>query len=350
MAIELSQKTQLALDERNLTPNIILEIDGVDKIYGALNVTKIPHFDEDNLFFDLTPDLYWDGVIVDSNSRDYISLSGSCNTLSQQLLQDKGSAQSVTTFQVELIDKNEEITQLVTPGVILDEIIGVKARLYLNFKDKGTTHPEDSILFHRGIISKVQTGPASVSLTISSPERQKRQKVFINQKAVLSAGINAVVTTIPVISTEGFFLPSDSGTMRSFFQIGDEVIEYTSFDATNFYGCVRGSLGTVATTHNIDDEASSIYRLEENCINMALKLMLSGGDSVYTTNNIKQFNFYTPTDSRRGVIFFNYYDIREKTGIGIGDKVDVSSSGNSNDASNLVITGYGKNDYGSWIE
>jgi len=59
-----------------------------------------------------------------------------------------------------------------------------------------------------------------------------------------SALITSVATTIPVASTAGFM--NNSGRIT----IGEEKIMYSSKDATNFYGCERGTEGTVAVEHS----------------------------------------------------------------------------------------------------
>lgn len=89
----------------------------------------------------------------------------------------------------------------------------------------------------------------------------------------LSAGIDAVVTTIPItaiVHTPGaanwlpyasnpdagdshliaFGIPFDSQRGPLSVTIGDEEISYTSQDSTHLYGCTRGYNGTVAEAHS----------------------------------------------------------------------------------------------------
>lgn len=66
-------------------------------------------------------------------------------------------------------------------------------------------------------------------------------------QTTLTAGINNVVTTIPVVSTASF--PVASVAAPKAFYINDETITYTGQTATSFTGCVRGALGTVAAAH-----------------------------------------------------------------------------------------------------
>lgn len=71
----------------------------------------------------------------------------------------------------------------------------------------------------------------------------------VNATTSLSAGINASVTTIPVVSTADF---SASGAIT----IGDytdaETITYTAKTATTFTGCTRGTTSTTAKPHLIN--------------------------------------------------------------------------------------------------
>ena len=65
-----------------------------------------------------------------------------------------------------------------------------------------------------------------------------------NLGTVLTAGIDAVVTTIPVVSTTGF-------PTTGWITIDQEAITYTGITATDFTGCTRGAGGTVAASHLI---------------------------------------------------------------------------------------------------
>lgn len=65
-----------------------------------------------------------------------------------------------------------------------------------------------------------------------------------NLGTVLTAGIDAVVTTIPVVSTTGF-------PTTGWITIDQEAIQYTGITGTSFTGCTRGAGGTVAASHLI---------------------------------------------------------------------------------------------------
>ena len=348
MAIELSAKAKVLLSKRTLQPNIILEIDGVDTIYGAIDVFKLIHFGDPGLYFG-KPGIVFGGSYPDQNAKPYISLGTSGNSISQQLLQDKGGTQSISSFSVDLVDKNQEISNLITPGKVVDDILGRRCKCYLNYG--GGIHPQDSIIFHKGIISNIEAGAASINFTIDSAERLKHQDFFIKGSAKTTTSLTNSDTTIAVDSTANFLLPADAGTLKTYIQIQDEIIEYTGKTGTSFTGCVRGSLGTTAVSHSTNEDANSIYELNGNAIDLALKLMLSGGDEYFATDiAVKQYGASLPSDLLPSAISFEIEDVQNFYGLVVGEKFTTTNSINgANDVTDAVITGFGKNDYGSWI-
>lgn len=438
MAITLSAKAQLLLSKRNVETQLIMEIDGIDTIFGSIDVLEIANYGDPGLTYG-QPGVVYGGSYVSQNSKPYISLSGSSNTISQQLNQDKGSAQSVASMNIELIDFNGEVTEIISPSIILPDILGVKSRVYLNFA--GGSHPEDSILIHRGIISDVETSPASVKLTVANPEKQKQQKIFIKQstdvtslvlynskviagiyfkrrsditqnvsitivdtgttagaeivtvvgaaitididngvstasqikkKLIESAAAMELVsvrvendvaqniaalqflttdTTVNVTSTDGFLLPDGTGKLRTYIKVSDEIIEYTGLTATSFTGCTRAQLDTIGSDHNIEANVDSFYRIQGSCIDIALWIMLSNATSPYQDNlEVSSFNKVTPTENIVGAVMFSEYDIQEKLGLVIGDKITtIGAINGSNNLSAVEIIDFGQNDYGSYI-
>lgn len=63
-----------------------------------------------------------------------------------------------------------------------------------------------------------------------------------NRLTALTAGVDAIVTTIPVVSTTNF-------PTVGFITIDAEAISYTGLTATSFTGCTRGADGTTAASH-----------------------------------------------------------------------------------------------------
>lgn len=338
MAVNLSARARILSQKRNIEPNLILEIDGISTVFSSIITLKAAKYGEDDIYYGM-PGLVYGGSVAIEDQKNYITLDGSGPTITQQLLQDKGGTQSVASLNIELIDTNNEISQIISPGVILDDIIGVKARVYLNFKNG--RHPDDSVLIHRGIIDQVETAPASIKLNISQPEAQKRQELFIKRSVQLDGAIDAVVTTIPITQSEGFILPT-SPTLLTYIKVDDEIIKYTGISGNSFTGCVRGSLGSTAASHADDSDVESFYRLQGNAMDLALQLMMSNGDEYFATDiPMVHIGALGPTDIRLSYILFPLFNVQEQYGLVKGDFLRIVDS-DFNDGVDILITGFGQ--------
>ena len=134
----------------------ILEVDGWP-VLSSIPSQKYAEYGDEIVFGQ--GGLYFGGLIIDPSILPYIDLDKSTNQITQQLQADKGGSQSVTSFDVSIVDKDKFITEYITPSKVLDEVLGLKARLYLSFDGAG--HPKDSVLFFSGIVAGVSSGAVS---------------------------------------------------------------------------------------------------------------------------------------------------------------------------------------------
>lgn len=283
MAFELTTTAKLLSQQINIGQQIILEIDGIPLIFGAVTVTKLWKIGDEGIKIG-DPGLKIGGIIEDANGRAFISLRGTTNQITQQLEIDKGGVGSIQKFNVVLVDKDQGVTQAFTPGTFVDDILSREANVYLNFQ--GGAHPEDSIRIFNGIVVGQEASPGRWKVTIDHPEFLKRQDLYEQINTNLDGAISAGATSLVVDSVSGFIAPAD--VQKSFLLIGEELIEYTTITAgTNtFSGLTRGALGTVAASHDDDAQATSFYTLAGQALDLALKLMLSNGDgSPFSTDN-----------------------------------------------------------------
>lgn len=314
MAQELSVRAQLLLDQIGKEPQIILQIEGIDLIFGARPILKFIRWDEDDIYWD-QPGITWDGLVENSNSRSWISLEGSTKTIGQEIYPDKEGASSFSSANIQLIDKDGAVSSIFALDNI-GEILGKRASFYYGFA-KGA-HPEDSIPVLRGVITDFYSEPGSVNITISHPESLKRQSVFSQYSGALTAAIDSITTTIPVDSTVRFIESQD--LLTSYIRIDDEVMEVTGLTATTFT-VVRSRFGSIAVAHDDETEIVSNYRLQGGPTILALKLMLSKEGNAYETSsyNIKQY-----LDQR---VIVDSYDIGRESGITAGDTIDLGVDG-----------------------
>ena len=154
MALQLSTRAELLSQKTNIGQQIILEIDGIDLIFGAVDVSKIVKYGDTVFYGDVG--LYYGGVIPEPRSRDYISLGGTSKSITQQMNQDKGGTSSVSSVSIELIDRNGEMTRIFSPNQVVNDVLSRRAEVFLAFQ--GGAHPEDSIKIFSGIISNIDFG------------------------------------------------------------------------------------------------------------------------------------------------------------------------------------------------
>lgn len=185
MATELTATALIKSQNRTQSPQLVLQIDGIDTIFGIGEVKKFVRIGDPGLKIG---DIWRiGGLNAHEDQSDVIDLNASSNTLSQQLLQDKGGTSSVPSMQISLIDINEEITRLITPSEVVEDILGRKAAVYLGYQD--TAFPQDFVRIFAGIIDEINAGP-TIILNVAHPEQKKRVEIFQKITTELTTDLN----------------------------------------------------------------------------------------------------------------------------------------------------------------
>jgi len=130
MALELSDNAKLFSSETNVKQQLILELEGFQTVFGVLEVKRIPRYGDSDLDYGMADLKYGENVPYEFQ-KPYISLDGTTNTITQQLEQDKGSISSISNMRVALIDKNGELSELFAPSNIVDDVLGIKAKVFI---------------------------------------------------------------------------------------------------------------------------------------------------------------------------------------------------------------------------
>lgn len=129
-------------------------------------------------------------------------------------------------------------------------------------------------------------------------------------------------TTVDVTDGQFFLAPADAGTLRTYVKVGEELIEYTGKTVNTLTGCVRGSEGTTPATHETGAEVKQVLRLSGNGIDLALKLMLSGGPAYYASALlVSSINYLSPSENVPNTFFFGDIDLKKVHGVSIGDRL-----------------------------
>lgn len=202
---EITDATRRSTDGTVKEPTLILEIDGLTTILSSKTAFKYAKYGDTGLVYG-QPGLVYGGKIEIEDQEGIISFSSNTTTsINQQLDIDKGRGSSVSSMQISLVDIKGYASRLISPGVILDEILGKKCRIWFGFE--GTSYPEDFVILFRGIIDDVNSGSGTVNINIGHPDQKKRQKIFNIGEAVLDGSVDSTQTTITVDSTAKFLSP-----------------------------------------------------------------------------------------------------------------------------------------------
>lgn len=346
MTLDLTRLTELLSGGTLIEPQIILEIEDITDIFGAIPVTKIWKVGDPDRTVGETG-LKIGGVVEHENSKDYITLDGTSTNYNQQFEPDKQSSASVPAMTVKMIDKDQYLSNLFSPGQVVDDILSKKAQIYLTFAN--ASHPRDSLLILSGVVDGVYFGAGFVELKVAHPSQLQRQEIFQEVKTTLNGAITSGDTSITLTSTTGLISPQD--VIKSYIRIEDEWIEYAGISSSTLTGCTRGALGTIAAAHDNGEDVSSGYRLQEDAINLTLKLLLSnGGDHFATGISSTRFITLDAYNTISNAIYFTNDDIVSEYGLTVGDFVTISGATNgANNFSNRAITDFGTLSSGSYI-
>lgn len=333
MAFTLTDAASAAASATLVKPSLVLEIDGYNYYFGISNVKEYIRVGD--------PGLLVDGSWVIGGKRNienvypYISMEGTSTSISQQLNIDKGGATSVTSMQISLVDINELITRLITPGEILTDLLGREAVVYLGFQDN--VFPDDYITIFNGMIDEI-SGSGVITLNIANAEQMKRQDIFTAIQVELDGAINNSQTTITVSDTTNLLEPV-TGKLTTYVRINDEIIRYTGISGNDLTGCTRAHFGTIAASAADGDSVSTFYRLEGSATDLALWLMLSGPNEYYKTGvGVDSFTVDINGDSlTSNSLYFNNIDMMTRYGLTVGSYITVEGSA-SNDFVLRTIT------------
>lgn len=339
MAIQLSATAEAYLNDQAVNPNIVLEIEGLPYIFGAqavLEAVTIGSF------------IIGDGTLIGGSSeaaesRDWIMLSGTTNNIGQQINIDRADGSSITSFKISLIDKNNELTRVLSPGFGLLDPLGVEAKVY--WMPSQAQFPRDAATLFIGVIDRLEFKQGSVIVNVAHPDQLKRQDLLPKATAQLTAEFDIGDTTAVASTTVGFLEPQDA--LISYFRINDEIVKFETLTGTDFVTCTRAQFGTIEADHAIGDELESLYVLAGKPFGLSLKILLSGGDQNFAIAAAPRFVQVEPSLSVDGAIFFEDFNIQESLGLVVGDTFTVTDSVSNNVSG--TITGFGQSSLGSYI-
>jgi len=329
LALELTTATRRALKELAIEPNLTVKFEGLDLLFSTQALKEYitigcPGFfiGADGYFIgglkDISPDL--NKTIVDSQSTTW--------SIRQQINYDEGKSNSISTMTIGLVDKDQIATQLITPGDLVEELMGRKAQVFVNFGE--TSFFEDAVEIFKGFVTSIESDPGLVKIKLNHPDNKKNVNLFQSRETKLTSAINSTATTLAVEDASTFIEPS--GPVNSYLRIGTELIQFDTIVGNTFTGVSRGALGSLAQPHALDDQVKAVYSMEGNPLDLAMELMMSGHGTDPVHENITVSSFVqvgAGANQIPNAIYFDQINIVRDFGLRAGDTITTTGAINA---------------------
>lgn len=193
MALPITERAEQLSKQIEVKSNIVFQIDGIDRIFGASEISEYIRIGDPDLF--IGNDWVIGGVRLIGNQGNYISFqSGSSSRITQKLDPSRAQGSTITSMVISLIDKNNEITQMIAPGVAVTDVVNRDCVVSIGFKDGA--YPRDYSVVFRGTIQQLEGGPGVVNFILGSAERKKVPPIFPKVQATLTAALDYRSVTI----------------------------------------------------------------------------------------------------------------------------------------------------------
>lgn len=329
MALALTPNAERESSKLRIEPQLVLSIEGLDTLFGAVEILKFIRIGDPGLL--IGNDWVIGGLNAIENQSSNISLEGTGTKIDQQLRPDLGSVSSISSIQIALVDFDNFMTQVITPGLLLDDILGRKATLYLGMRN--TAWPEDYIQIFSGIIDDIVSAAGRIELNLAHPEQKKRQEIFPKRTSKLDGSISDSDSNFDLLDTDGWLQPVlgpdaiADPSIQYYVRIDDEIIGYTGISGVGLTGCTRGNFGSVAAAHDDGADVASFYTLAGDAVTLALKLMLSGVNGDYKSDvSVDAIGAVPTLGPIPNALYFDGVDLAKKYGLVEGDYVSLDGS------------------------
>lgn len=354
--IELTKNAKAESQRLTVTPLVVFKLTNLDMEFTNVGVSEYIRIGDPGL--EIGDDWVIGGVRLIDGQSVYMMFGGAAGTttkVNQKISADRGQGSSISSLVISLLDKNEEVTKLISPGFILEDILGQPAIVKIGFEN--TAYPRDYNMLFNGIVSDVESGPGYINFLLVNSEEKKRRPLFDRSTTEtvgdISTGALSSITVVdgslfptPVVGPDLALDPAIEYLCR----IEDEIFKYTSGGPV-LTGITRAYLGSVDVAHEDESNAQFGIRLQGNGIDLALKIMCSGVNGYFQEDvEVRNFNYLLDGTNIQNCIYFDSINVVEDYGLTEGDYVTVTGATNgANNVSMKQIIGIDLTDDGSFV-
>lgn len=182
MALDITDNLKQALLDSKVTPVLVFKLEGYDKIFNNTLIKTYIKIGDPGLKIGepMPPSAEtWKigGFKTVAEQSPFVNFNiGTTTKITQKLDPSRGLGSSVSQMTIVMVDPNEEITNFITPGNVLEEILGRRATIYLGVEN--STWPDDYNVVFRGNVQDIESGSGFVAFYLNNTEERKRQAIF----------------------------------------------------------------------------------------------------------------------------------------------------------------------------
>lgn len=194
----------LQLNQSNTKPlNLVVQIAGVSGYFAVAPIYTKVRYGDTRLQYGL-PGLKYGGLVVVDNVRPWIMWDSNV-TISQKVEPEQGRG-SVSTMTLKFIDYDGVMSQLISPGALLDEPLGNKL-CTISIGYTNSSFPDDYFKVFRGYISNTTSGAGWVQLEFSDANIKSRQDICYGGISQTTADMTATDSVVSLGAVDGYFAP-----------------------------------------------------------------------------------------------------------------------------------------------
>lgn len=174
MALNLTDNLRQQLKSPELTPTMVVVIDGYPIRFGNVSIKTFIRIGDPDLIIDGS----WliGGFRLLPNQSSYIQFStGTTTKITQKLDPSRGQGSSISSMAINLVDFQEQMTRLVSPGFELDDVLARRVTVFIGAQE--SSWPEDYNPVFRGIVQSYEAGAGFVVLNLSNTDEKKRVQI-----------------------------------------------------------------------------------------------------------------------------------------------------------------------------
>ena len=129
MAFDITENMRDASENVNLTPLMVLEIEGIETVFTGVKIQKRIKIGDPDLIIGQPigndSDVWKIGGLRDVDEQsDLISFqSGTSTQIRQSLFIDKGKGETVSSMKIALVDIDNEVTNIISPGNVVEDVL-----------------------------------------------------------------------------------------------------------------------------------------------------------------------------------------------------------------------------------